>query len=520
MAKKCRPQKRQKGSKDGVLDFCNCLSSPLSIECAYMFALVRITFCLLLFSSCGPLADPSNSGDAPYQRDDVWAGPIIPPEALDVLPDLEPKPSGPLNAAALINMGLQNNPLTQRSWQDARAAAFNWEASQSQLYPTVDWLSSIEFDVQEFKDQDSDTGGGGTAVAGAGAITPSGFSISNVPYNQIVTHQLTVNYLLLDFGGRDASIEAAKHALFAADWTHNRILQDVIIGVLRSYYLYLEAAALLEAQKLNLKDAQTNYDTAEAQFQAGIRTHVDALQARANLVNAQLILEQAWGNLKIASGQLAAAVGLPANDELEVEKLPDNIPYDTVAANLEDLLQVAKDARPDLAAAYALYLERRAQLVVARSAGLPTVTANVELQWLNNIHFPSQNSRFRTGSIALNIPIFAGFLFYNQERQASSIMESAYANLQVVESDVYLQVVTAYYAFVTAGEAVKYSTELLQYSQEAYNATYSGYRAGINTIADLFNAQSTLANARAQYIQTRTEWIIALANISYATGNL
>lgn len=429
-------------------------------------------------------------------------GPEIEVRKKEVLP--EPvEDCAVLSVSDLISMGLQNNPLTLRTWADARAAAFNWEASKSQLFPVVNVQESLEFNVQ--KGLQSTSGGNTLAAPG---------------YSRQFIHDVTVSYLLFDFGGRDASIDSARHALFATNWTHNRSLQDVIVGVLRAYYFYIESQALYEAQKLNVEDAKKNYESAEAQYQVGVRTKVDALQAKSQYINSLLTLEQAWGNLKTAMGELAASIGVTADTVLKVVPLPEHLPIDQVTHNMDDLLEMAKTARPDLSAAYALYIKRQSDVTVVRSSGLPTITAGVEYQWINDIHRPRLNSHFRQGVISLNIPLFAGFLYYNQERQAKALVDSAFADLQQTESNVLLDVVTAYYAFKTAGESVKFSEEFLKYAQEAYDATLEGYRAGTNTITDLLNAQLTLANARAQLIQSKTQWVTSLANIAYATGNM
>jgi len=469
------------------------------------------------------LIDPCIDGTAACLREDKWEGPIIAEEALNVLDEFDPRECGPLGSAQLINLALQNNPTTYRTWADARAAAFNWKATQSQLYPTVSWQTQLQFEVQKFKEQGVEgidgTGAGG-AGGGAGIISPTGFSVSSQPYNQLVIHDLFINFLLLDFGGRAASIDAAAHALYVANWTHNRSLEDVVINVLRAYYTYLEQQGLYEAQKKNVEDARKTYESANAQYEAGVRSIVDMLQTRASYVNALSLLETTWGNLKTAMGGLAAAIGLPADYTFEVQLLPENLPIDEVKESIEDLMQLAKDARPDLAAAYAFYRQRQAELAVVRSNGLPTVTANVDYEWANNIHFPIQNSVFRTGTVSLNVPIFSGFLYVNQERQAKALIESAYAQMQITESNVYLDVITAYYALKTAAETVKYSTEFLSFAQKAYDATLAGYQAGVNSITDLLNSQLTLANARAQYIVSRSQWVTSLANLSYATGNI
>ena len=40
---------------------------------------------------------------------------------------------------------------------------------------------------------------------------------------------VAASWLLFDFGGREADVEEATRALYAADWTHNAAIQDVVL---------------------------------------------------------------------------------------------------------------------------------------------------------------------------------------------------------------------------------------------------------------------------------------------------
>lgn len=70
------------------------------------------------------------------------------------------------------------------------------------------------------------------------AIDPGivvGDEAESIGPSRILAHNLSISYLLLDFGGRQATIEAAKQALYYSNWTHNRQIQRVIISVLQAY---------------------------------------------------------------------------------------------------------------------------------------------------------------------------------------------------------------------------------------------------------------------------------------------
>jgi outer membrane protein len=124
------------------------------------------------------------------------------------------------------------------------------------------------------------------------------------------------------------------------------------------------------------------------------------------------------------------------------------------------------------------------------------------------------------GSVFVNIPIFSGFLFVNQERQAKEFVRAASANVRNTELLVTLDVLTSYYSFKAAVQSLRYTEDYLKYSAESYEAALATYQEGIATILDLLASQRALADAKARHIQARTNWAIALSNISFAVGTL
>ncbi|CUI17624.1 Conserved hypothetical protein [Candidatus Protochlamydia naegleriophila] len=466
----------------------------------------------------------------------------------DLHADLEQLQRHDTAVADLISIALQNNPSTQQTWANARAAAFSVEIAKSALYPSVFLTETLQYSNSQLDEGPPDiipAATGATGATGAASILP--FSNSALNRAQVVdttvidtgntsiatttftpsvgefttlTSDLSISYLLLDFGGRQATIEAAKQALYNSNWTHNRQVQQVIINVLNTYYTYMGLSALVVARESDLKNAQTNYDAANRLFEAGVRTKLDVLQAKTDLINIQLNIVDLEGQKKVAYGRLANAIGLPSQSEFQVPDIPQDLPIDIVTAGVEQLIDQAKRHRPDLAAAYALHEMRKEEIVIARSSGLPTLGTFVDLQENNDFNNPSLNRHSLSASLVVSAPLFDGFLYVNRERRAQEILRGACANLRAVELNITLDVLTSYFNFKTAVQSLKYSDEFLKYSEEAYEAALIMYREGIGTILDLLNAQRALANARAQKIQARTQWAIALSNISFAAGTL
>lgn len=489
------------------------------------YFLIFAMACLLLTGCCW---DPSVSGDAPPCPGKRWFARTIP--VIDVLEDDIDQVCGddPWNIGDLIDIALRKNPTTRQAWANARAAAFNWEASKSTLYPAVTLEEELLLtrSINRASDpivtnltqsqmntlQSLSPGGSivGISTGSAGGITHNEWMISN----------LSFTYLLLDFGGRSASIENARQALLSANWTNNRTIQTVIIGVLNSYYNYEYAKALFDSRKDDLISAEEIFRAADRQFQAGVNNKVDVLQALSTLANAQFMLEQQRGAVSIAFGQLAQSLGLPANKEFAVVDLPKELPTEKISENVDELVEMAKEMRPDLAAAQANFLGSQANVIAAWSAGMPTLNVDGQMQQTTNIHHPLLTSKFFSGALFLNVPIFNGFLYVNQTKSAREQAQSAFAAMQVLESQVLLDVVTSYYNFETAVESLQYALDYLKYTEEAFYASLSNYKAGVNTIVDLLTAQSNLADARAKLVLAKTQWVTSLANVAYSTGSL
>lgn len=445
-----------------------------------------------------------------------------------------------LNAAEMIDIALRNNPLTKATWMQARSAAFFEGMQKSVLYPQIDLNETLTLN----QTNTSGSAGSGAVVSGianslADANANNAINAANATgntnniggigggggagapgYSENLVSELSFNYLLLDFGGRFAAIESARQALIAANWFHNRNLQTVINAVLMNYYNYLNFVALVEAKEEDIKNAQENYNAAHARHEAGVGILLDVLLAESNLAQAKLQREQLVGQAKVYSGNLAHSMGLPADCDLKVEGLPKDLKLEKVKEGVECLVSAAKLMRPDLAQYYALMLQSQANLDVARSDGMPTVNLSGSIDytsWKRQSELNGSNSQL---VLELNVPLFHGFFYEYERKKAKADLGVAKANLDIKKNDIILDVVTAYTNFQTAVETYYFSEEYLKYAEKAYEIAYGTYKEGIATILDVLTAQAALSNARAQRIQAQSNWIIALANIAYATGRM
>ena len=465
----------------------------------------------VLFCLCGcqkplPELNPNrfaSSAPGKYYKSETKSK-TTPPLPLEDNTTLDPEnltpPARRLTLSDLVDVALRINPATQSSWEQARAAAADWAVSRGDYYPSID---------------------GKVSGMGLGGDDSSGY------YGNV---GLSLSYLLLDFGGRAATAESARQALMAANWNHNQGIQDILRNVPQAYHTYFGNRAQVRASESDLEEALTSLKSTEQRKNAGVSTIADVLQARARVDQVRLDLVSNRGAVKISRGELATAVGWPANADFDVAEGPKTLPLNAIAQNTQTLISLALRDRPDLAASRAAVKQSRAELRKAESDLWPKLVATGNLAWssidgrISGSDFIESGGNFSSsgvgyyGGLSLQIPLFEGFSLRNNVRAAEARMKASRADLKRKEESVISDVWSAFYNMQTAAQQVDSSETLLTSSKESFQVSLARYRAGVADIVELLNAQSTLTSARTQRVQAQTDLFISYAELMHAIG--
>jgi outer membrane protein TolC len=434
-----------------------------------------------------PWTPPAKAAMPPSPADKV--APEIPEEYL--------RPGTTLSLVQLVDIGLRANPATREAWAFARAAAAEVGAKRSLYFPVFEVDGQLERQKQ-------------AAVGGQ-------FTFLQTTYGPSVA----ASWLLFDFGGRQADVEEATRALYAADWTHNAAIQDVVLAIAQSYYGYLNSKALVLARKASLDEARRSLDAAEERHRAGVATIADVLQAKTSVSQAELELQDTEGQVQIIRGALATAVGVPATVPVDVGELPQELPLDMVKKNVDELVAKAVAERPDLAASRFAALAAQSKIRSVQAEGLPKLS--VAAAGNRTFYSLPGNDPFSTnysGLLLLRIPVFTGFDVAYRTQKAKEEAEAARASAELVEDRVILDVWASYYAVQTATQRIRTTRDLLASASQSAEVADGRYKAGVGSILDLLTTQASLAQARAEEVQARSLWFLAMAQLAHATGAL
>jgi len=458
------------------------------------FAALSTTLLLLASCATGRSVGTAQSPAAPWVAPANAVPPATPQETATVTLPPNVTPGAPVSLAQIVDIALANNPTTRIAWLQARASEANLGVRQSEYLPEVD----LNFNATTSR-----------------LVTSGGKSITNTTsYGP----SATLNYLLFDFGGREATVEEGRQLLIASNFLHNQAIQDVILRTEQAYYSYLETRALLAAQDATLKERHTELDATEARHNAGVATIADVLQARTALSQAQLNRETIEGALRTFEGTLATTMGLPATTRFDFGQLPLDIPTTQVHDAVETLIARAACERPDLAASRANALASEQRVREVRSSYLPSIalTGSVGQTWFSG----GPSTQPYSVGVGLRWPVFTGFRNVYDVRQAQTEAQIAHEDVRALEQQVNLQVWTSYFGLQTAEQRFTTARDLLASAQQSADVATSRYRAGVGSILAVLTAESALEGARAQEVQARTDWFLSLAQLAHDTGTL
>ena len=425
----------------------------------------------------------------------VHPEPLVTPQMINAVPPDLRERIQQLTLTDVVDLALRNNPATRFSWSQARAAANLLGSARGEYFPTVDGSA----DFSRIKSP-------ATNARAAGIRSEYGPSVS-------------LNYLLLDFGGRAGSVERARQNVFAANFSHNATIQNTVLEAQVAYFTYMATNALVAAEKSAVEQAQTSLNAAQGRNRVGLATIADVLQARTALSQEQLNLLATQGGLQAARGGLAASLGLPANLPFDLEPLTGPVEVRVMADSVDSIINAALQNRPDLAAARAQAEAAYSQVRIARSNIFPSL--NLSGNGARTYTSPSTFSGpSYSVTLGLQIPIFNGFSRQYDLAAAQAQAEAVAAAAEQVRQNVVTQVFLSYYALQTAQRRAVTADDLLASAQQSVDVAAGRYREGVGDILDLLAAQTALANARAQRVQSRWQWYTSLAQLAHDAGVL
>jgi outer membrane protein len=251
---------------------------------------------LLAFSAVRALGQCAGKVDSPAVVADCAAR-EIPREGRATL-----DPVHPYTLAELIDVAEHHNPGTRTIWERAKQKARELGVAKAAYYPGLEGLAV--FGDRRLIDPFPEP------------LAPRGYVTVEVP---IVEPSVALEYLIFDFGKRQATVDYAKQEKLVAGADVIQVNQALAFRVASAYYQLVTAQERLQATQDTLRTAQTTQDAAENRLNNGLATLPDVLNARAETSQAVFDEESADGDEKIARVTLTEVVGADPSPDIAID---------------------------------------------------------------------------------------------------------------------------------------------------------------------------------------------------------
>jgi outer membrane protein TolC len=342
----------------------------------------------------------------------------------------------------------------------------------------------------------------------------------------IVEPQVTLQYLIFDFGKREGTVDFAKEEKLAAGADVIQVNQALAFRVATAYYQLMTVQERLQATQETLRTAQTTQDAAENRLNNGLATLPDVLQARAETSQAVFDEASADGDEKVARVTLTEAVGADPSPNIVIDTQRSAPLPEKLTMSVDALIDRAMKDRPDLmaqalrirsaeASIRAAKAEYKPQIVLSASGAQTSVWPTADYGVLGSASEP-------TWSVALGVKwrIFDGGVRKNELLIAESKRREAEDELTEKHDQTTREVWTAYIAFRTALRKQDAAVALLESANASYSASLDAYKYGVKNLVDVVTAEKQLALARLSSVSARSELFLEAVNLEFATGNL
>jgi outer membrane protein TolC len=418
-------------------------------------------------------------------------------------------PAHPYTLAELIDIAEHHNPATRAIWERAKQRARELGLAKSTYYPGLEGLAVFgdERFVNPFPKP----------------LAPRGYVLVEEP---LVRPEVTLQYLVFDFGKRGATVGSAKAEKLAAGADIIQVNQALAFRVASAYYLLMTAQERLQAARDTLLTAQTTQDAAENRLSNGLATLPDVLNARAETSQAAFDEESADGEEKIARVTLSEAVGADPSPNVVIDSQESAPLPEKLTMSIDALIDRAMKNRPELAAQTLRIRSSEARIRAAKAEYRPQIVLSGSLAqtsvWPTPDHGQLGPASEPTWSAALGIRwrIFDGGVRKNELLIAESKRREAEDELTAIHDETTREVWTAYIGFRTALRKHEAAVALLESANASYSASLDAYKYGVKNLVDVVTAEKQLAQARLSSVAARSELFIEAVNLEFATGNL
>jgi len=294
------------------------------------------------------------------------------------------------------------------------------------------------------------------------------------------------------------------------------VREDSVLLVVSQYLGSQRAAADVQAAQSRVDLAVAIYNQATDLQKNGVGTGIDTLRSNVQLQNEKQRLIVAQTQLETSLYGLARLLNLDAR--LRVE-LADAVSFfDTPGVNLDQTLERAYQARPELRQILSQQQRAELELRAASDARLPriSVTGYWAEQGLNS----STAIPVYSYQANLDVPLYTGGRIQAERARAELAIRQLKQQEQEIRNRIVLDVKTAVAQMASARSQVDVANLGLDLARQEVEQSRDRFQAGVTNNVEVVQAQDGLARASDNQIAALYRYNQSRADLAHSVGQM
>lgn len=415
-----------------------------------------------------------------------------------------------LSIAEAENLALKQSPDLAVSEKSVAAAEANLGSTKASRWPSLSATASVLYWNEPIE----------VEFAIPGMMPPPGTEPSTITVRgQITTQaQVTATLPITSQWIINESINADAAALDAARATHTTSRLDVALGAAQGATTLLLARAATDIAKARVAEVEAQIARAKVLADGGVLGRVDVMRLEAALATARQQLIRAQAQAAGIQDRLAFVLGLSPGTAIAVkDTLADPPPPPSLSPDQAAHAAIAQ--RPEVDASRAQAVRADSGADAARIGLFPQIAAIATVQESGG-----------GGAFAEPFSWFVGLQAswniwtWGREWKAvdaagiratrAALAADRLADRVAVEARNQARTARA------AHDAIAVASTGLAAAEEAYRIQQARYAEGATTTTDLLSAETDVSRARIGYATARYSYMLELAKLARATGQL
>ncbi|GIK60452.1 MAG: TolC family protein [Ignavibacteriota bacterium] len=367
-------------------------------------------------------------------------------------------------------------------------------------------------------------------VKGVGTVV-----INGIPVPRVSTTSTSRNYrgsvytdwTLFDGLANFAQLSKTENELQSAQYSLERVKQDIVFQTMSLYYDVVYAEQLLRVKKADLKWNEKNLETIKERNRLGAATLADVYQQEVAKGNAELELIKTENQLEISKKDLLFYLGEDILQEFvfsdtltsaETEILNSDLLNDY--ENITELVTQALNKRFDYQSAVLNFESSKEGVTIAESGHWPSLTANGNYSlYTDNLSTIDQSKTLGFG-LSLNIPLFSGWSVTNRVQLAEVQSKISEVEKSDLERDIKRQIKTTFLNLQAAQKGLGVSEKNIAAARENLKIEEEKYSLGSGKLLDVLIVNSRYTDALTSLLNAQFAYIVLSQQMRYYLGIL